>query len=285
MHIIWLGPCCTFFAANRRPLSCGAWRAGERAGVSAGSDDREPASRGWNRRKRGGFVGRSPRGAVGHVPSRCIQFPVGRLLLAAGKGPVPEMAGIIRQALRAKNALDHSRAPQFAAKLRDVVGLYVDPPSHAVVLSVDEKSQIQALDRTPPGLPMNSSANSTSAHSRIARCRAAKTLGPRTCMRDFDVKLISPCRPPLMVLMDALERPSGRQAAARHDAMDVRVMAPTPIMGDGKDSCQIFTQVCDLDDKPGSDETPARSLNPADFAVCGPLFSRPCAALRARALI
>jgi hypothetical protein len=42
-------------------------------------------------------------------------------------------------------------------KLRDVVGLYVDPPAHAIVLSVDEKSQIQALDRTQPGLPMNAS--------------------------------------------------------------------------------------------------------------------------------
>jgi hypothetical protein len=36
----------------------------------------------------------------------------------------------------------------------DIVGLYVDPPAHAVVLSVDEKSQIQALDRTQPGLPI-----------------------------------------------------------------------------------------------------------------------------------
>ena len=42
----------------------------------------------------------------------------------------------------------------FATKLRDVVGLYVSPLAHAVVLSVDEKSQIQALDRTQPGLPM-----------------------------------------------------------------------------------------------------------------------------------
>jgi transposase len=41
-----------------------------------------------------------------------------------------------------------SKDPAFATKLRDVVGLYVDPPAHAVVLSVDEKSQIQALDRT-----------------------------------------------------------------------------------------------------------------------------------------
>ncbi len=47
-----------------------------------------------------------------------------------------------------------STDPEFAAKLRDIVGLYVDPPAHAVVLSVDEKSQIQALDRTQPGLPM-----------------------------------------------------------------------------------------------------------------------------------
>ena len=47
-----------------------------------------------------------------------------------------------------------SNDPKFIDKLRDVVGLYVDPPAHAVVLSVDEKSQIQALDRTQPGLPM-----------------------------------------------------------------------------------------------------------------------------------
>jgi transposase len=44
-----------------------------------------------------------------------------------------------------------SNDPQFADKLKDVVGLYVDPPAHAVVLSIDEKSQIQALDRTQPG--------------------------------------------------------------------------------------------------------------------------------------
>ena len=39
-----------------------------------------------------------------------------------------------------------SSDPKFAEKLKDIVGLYVDPPAHAVVLSVDEKSQIQALD-------------------------------------------------------------------------------------------------------------------------------------------
>lgn len=47
-----------------------------------------------------------------------------------------------------------STDPDFVAKVRDVVGLYVSPPEHAIVLCVDEKSQIQALDRTQPLLPM-----------------------------------------------------------------------------------------------------------------------------------
>jgi transposase len=57
-----------------------------------------------------------------------------------------------------------SNDPKFAEKLRDVVGLYVDPPAHAVVLSVDEKSQIQALDRTQPGLPMKKGRAGTMTH-------------------------------------------------------------------------------------------------------------------------
>jgi transposase len=57
-----------------------------------------------------------------------------------------------------------STDPQFAAKLRDIVGLYVDPPAHAIVLSVDEKSQIQALDRTQPGLPIKKGRAGTMTH-------------------------------------------------------------------------------------------------------------------------
>ena len=55
----------------------------------------------------------------------------------------------------------------FADKLRKIVGLYVDPPAHAVVLSVDEKSQIQALDRTQPGLPMKKGRLGTMTHDYI----------------------------------------------------------------------------------------------------------------------
>lgn len=52
----------------------------------------------------------------------------------------------------------------FAEKLTDIVGLYVSPPAHAVVLSLDEKSQIQALDRTQPGLPMKPGRCGTMTH-------------------------------------------------------------------------------------------------------------------------
>jgi transposase len=57
-----------------------------------------------------------------------------------------------------------SNDPRFIEKLRDIVGLYVDPPAHAVILSVDEKSQIQALDRTQPGLPMKPGRAGTMTH-------------------------------------------------------------------------------------------------------------------------
>ena len=52
----------------------------------------------------------------------------------------------------------------FATKVQDIVGLYIDPPEHALVLSVDEKSQIQALDRTQPGLPMKRGRCGTMTH-------------------------------------------------------------------------------------------------------------------------
>jgi transposase len=57
-----------------------------------------------------------------------------------------------------------SNDPRFVEKLTDVVGLYLDPPEHAVVLSCDEKSQIQALDRTQPGLPLKPGRCGTMTH-------------------------------------------------------------------------------------------------------------------------
>jgi transposase len=57
-----------------------------------------------------------------------------------------------------------SRDPNFAEKLEDIVGLYLNPPEHAIVLCADEKSQIQALDRTQPGLPIKKGRCGTMTH-------------------------------------------------------------------------------------------------------------------------
>ena len=57
-----------------------------------------------------------------------------------------------------------SNDPDFIAKLEDIVGLYMAPPAHALVLSIDEKSQIQALDRTQPGLPLKPGKCGTITH-------------------------------------------------------------------------------------------------------------------------
>ncbi|WP_057392433.1 IS630 family transposase [Pseudomonas aeruginosa] len=57
-----------------------------------------------------------------------------------------------------------SRDPNFVAKLEDIVGLYMAPPEHALVLCCDEKSQVQALDRTQPGLPLKKGRAATMTH-------------------------------------------------------------------------------------------------------------------------
>jgi transposase len=80
-------------------------------------------------------------------------------------------ASAVRRIWRAHGLQPHrcrqfklSTDPKFVDKLREVVGLYVDPPAHAIVLSLDEKSQIQALDRTQPGLPLKKGRLGTMTH-------------------------------------------------------------------------------------------------------------------------
>ena len=73
-----------------------------------------------------------------------------------------------------------SADPQFVEKVRDIVGLYLNPPDHALVLCLDEKSQVQALDRTRPLLPMRpgipgpADARLHSAWHHLAVCRAER---------------------------------------------------------------------------------------------------------------
>ena len=60
-----------------------------------------------------------------------------------------------------------SHDPAFAEKVEDIVGLYMDPPAHAVVLSIDEKSQIQALERTRSGLPLGEGHPASQTHDYV----------------------------------------------------------------------------------------------------------------------
>jgi transposase len=84
-----------------------------------------------------------------------------------------------------------SRDPCFEDKLLDVVGLYMNPPEHALVLSCDEKSQIQALNRTQPGLPMKRGRAGTVTHDY-------KRHGTTTlfaALNTLDGSVISMCQP------------------------------------------------------------------------------------------
>jgi len=84
-----------------------------------------------------------------------------------------------------------SRDPRFAEKLEDIVGLYMSPPAHALVLCCDEKSQVQALDRTQPGLPIKKGRAATMTHDY-------KRHGTTTlfaALNVLDGKVISQCQP------------------------------------------------------------------------------------------
>jgi hypothetical protein len=70
-----------------------------------------------------------------------------------GFGP-DERFGLVVGFWHRPRTFKRSTDPALAEKVEDIVGLYMHPPTHAVVLSIDEKSQIQALDRTQPGLPI-----------------------------------------------------------------------------------------------------------------------------------
>ena len=117
------------------------------------------------------------------LPKAVIETVVTRTLQQAPPGEVthwtaPAMAAAsglsvssVQRIWRAHGLRPHqirsfklSTDPNFAAKVEDIVGLYVEPPAHAVVLSIDEKSQIQALDRTQPGLPLKPGRAGTMTH-------------------------------------------------------------------------------------------------------------------------
>ena len=100
-----------------------------------------------------------PPGEVTHWTGRAVAGAVGVSLRAVQR--IWEQHRLQPHRLR---TFKRSRDPAFAAKVEDIVGLYMSPPHHAVVLSIDEKSQIQALDRTQPGLPLKPGKCATMTH-------------------------------------------------------------------------------------------------------------------------
>ena len=100
------------------------------------------------------------------TPSGHTHWSVRTMARATGLG-----ATTIREIWRAHGLKPHlartfkvSNDPRFVEKLEDIVGLYLNAPEHALVLSCDEKSQVQALDRTQPGLPLKKGRAATYTH-------------------------------------------------------------------------------------------------------------------------
>src|SRR6202020_1611913 len=115
-----------------------------------------------------------PQAKVHAVVERTLREPPGAVTHCTGRAMAKAMGLSLRtiQRIWAAHKLQphrirtfkRSHDPDFAAKLDDVVGLDMNPPRHAVVVSIDEKSQIQALDRTQPGLPLKRGKCGTMTH-------------------------------------------------------------------------------------------------------------------------
>jgi transposase len=100
-----------------------------------------------------------PPGEVTHWTGRAVAKAVGVSLRAVQR--IWDASRLQPHRIR---TFKKSNDPAFAEKVEDVVGLYMHPPAHAVVVSIDEKSQIQALDRTQPGLPLKPGKCGTMTH-------------------------------------------------------------------------------------------------------------------------
>ena len=100
-----------------------------------------------------------PPGEVTHWTGRAVAKAVGVSLRTVQR--IWEASRLQPHRLR---TFKKSNDPAFTEKVEDVVGLYMNPPAHAVVVSIDEKSQIQALDRTQPGLPLKPGKCGTMTH-------------------------------------------------------------------------------------------------------------------------
>jgi len=168
-----------------------------------------------------------PAGTVAQVVELTLADPPGETTHWTGRA-MARLCGIgvvsVQRIWKAHGLTPHrmrtfklSKDPRFGEKFTDVVGLYVDPPAHAVVLSMDEKSQIQALDRTQPGLPLKKGRAGTMTHDykrrdhhALRRAQRARRIGDRPLHAAPPPSGVHPFPEP------GRSRSPGRQGRPRH---------------------------------------------------------------------
>ena len=171
------------------------------------------------------------------------------------------------------------RRSRFAAKVEDIVGLYMDPPCHAVVLSIDEKSQIQALDRTQPGLPLKPGRCGTMTHDY-------KRNGTTTlfaALNTLDGTVVGRCMPrhthkEFVTFLNAVERavPAGKVI---HAIVDNYATHKHPKVQEWLADHPRWVFHFTPNRRPGS--TPSRaSSRPSPAGVSGGASSSPCSTSR-----
>lgn len=143
-------------------IQVGRWR--ERYAVGGMTAIERDLPRGG--RKPTADVGEIVRLTTQHTPPAATQWSTRSLAAVAGVSDTT-----VQRIWRAHGLKPHrvrpfkvSRDPKFVEKLDDIVGLYLAPPEHGLVLCCDEKSQVQALDRTQPGLPLKKGRAATMTH-------------------------------------------------------------------------------------------------------------------------
>jgi transposase len=150
------------------PGLVGRWRRRFAAGGLAGIEKDAPRG-GRPAAARDRLVGKIIEWTTQHKPTNATHWST--RTLAAELGTSRAMVNRVWRANGLKPHLSRtfklSNDPRFVEKLTDIVGLYLNPPEHALVLSVDEKSQIQALDRTQPGLPLKKGRCGTMTHDYV----------------------------------------------------------------------------------------------------------------------
>lgn len=146
--------------------TCRLWR--QRFG-GGGPESLWAVAEGRGRKPQPGLAQRIVEATVGSKPDGQTQWSTRTMAKAQGVNPSTVCRIWQEHGLQPhrQTTFKLSRDPQFVPKLLDVVGVYLHPPQNAVVLCVDEKSQIQALDRTQPGLPIKRGRCGTWTHDYV----------------------------------------------------------------------------------------------------------------------